>query len=93
MQIYYEFAFAAFLPTVKIVLILIQLSIALLILSSLVSFSNLMRKSCNPSCMCINYTILRNSVRTLQLTNANYSECHDVHQINGSSLVIILCNN
>lgn len=82
-----------FLPTIKIVLILIQLSIALLILSSLVSFSNLMRKSCNPLCTGINYTILRNSVRTLQLTNTNLSECHVVHQINGSSLVIILSNN
>lgn len=93
MQIYYEFAFAEFLSTVKIALILIQLSIALLILSSLVSFSNLMRKSCKPLCTGINYTILRNSVRTLQLTNANYSECHDVDQINGSSLVITLSNN
>lgn len=54
MQIYYEFAFAAFLQTVKTVLILIQLCF--------VSFSNLMSKSCNPLCTGINYTIL-NSIK------------------------------
>lgn len=58
MQIYYEFTPAAILQTVKIVLILIQLSIV----SILVSLSNLI-KSCNPLCTGINYTILRNSIK------------------------------
>lgn len=59
MQIYYEFTSAAILQTVKIVLILIQLSIV----SILVSLSYLMSKSCNPLCTGINYTILRNSIK------------------------------